>query len=39
LDVTDIASITAARAAVGQKASGLDVLINNAGISGAMPQP
>ncbi|MDF7815154.1 SDR family oxidoreductase [Hymenobacter sp. YC55] len=39
LDVTDSASIAAARAALGQKATGLDVLINNAGISGAMPQP
>ncbi|TDW96584.1 SDR family oxidoreductase [Dinghuibacter silviterrae] len=35
LDVTDPASIAAARASV----SSLDVLINNAGISGGFPQP
>ena len=39
LDVTDNASLAAARAAVGQKTPVLDVLINNAGISGGMPQP
>jgi NAD(P)-dependent dehydrogenase (short-subunit alcohol dehydrogenase family) len=39
IDVTDSASITAARAALGQKTPVLDVLINNAGISGGMPQP
>lgn len=39
LDVADAASIHAARAAVGQKTDVLDVLINNAGISGGMPQP
>jgi len=39
IDVADRASIAAARAALGQKTSVLDVLINNAGISGGMPQP
>ena len=39
LDVTDPTSITAARQTLGQKTSVLDVLINNAGISGGMPQP
>lgn len=39
LDVTDSASITAARQAVGQKTTVLDVLINNAGILGGMSQP
>ncbi|TGE23958.1 SDR family NAD(P)-dependent oxidoreductase [Hymenobacter aquaticus] len=39
LDVTDPASVAAARAALGQRISVLDVLINNAGISGGMPQP
>ena len=39
LDVTDQASIAAARQLVGQKTSVLDVLINNAGISGGLPQP
>lgn len=39
LDVTDAASVAAARQAVGQKTNVLDVLINNAGISGGMPQP
>lgn len=38
LDVTDEASVKAARAAIGQKTDVLDVLINNAGISGALPQ-
>jgi NAD(P)-dependent dehydrogenase (short-subunit alcohol dehydrogenase family) len=38
LDVTDNASIDAARQAVGQKTSVLDVLIINAGISGGFPQ-
>ena len=38
LDVTDEASVQAARAAIGQKTDSLDVLINNAGISGGMPQ-
>ena len=39
LDVTDSASIAAARATLGQKTDVLDVLINNAGISGGMQQP
>jgi NAD(P)-dependent dehydrogenase (short-subunit alcohol dehydrogenase family) len=39
IDVTDSTSITAAREALGQKTAGLDVLINNAGISGGMSQP
>ncbi|WP_375434845.1 SDR family oxidoreductase [uncultured Hymenobacter sp.] len=39
LDVADSASITEAREAVGQKTAVLDVLVNNAGISGGMPQP
>jgi NAD(P)-dependent dehydrogenase (short-subunit alcohol dehydrogenase family) len=38
LDVTDPASIQAARAAIGAKTSSLDVLVNNAGISGGVPQ-
>lgn len=39
IDVTNSASIAAARAALGQKTPVLDVLINNAGISGGMQQP
>jgi|SRR6476661_1055852 len=39
IDVTDRASILAAREALGRKTSSLDVLINNAGISGGFPQP
>lgn len=39
LDVTNIASITAARQAIEGKTPQLDVLINNAGISGGFPQP
>jgi NAD(P)-dependent dehydrogenase (short-subunit alcohol dehydrogenase family) len=38
LDVTDPASILAARAAIGAKTQVLDVLINNAGINGGFPQ-
>jgi NAD(P)-dependent dehydrogenase (short-subunit alcohol dehydrogenase family) len=38
LDVADMASVKAARATVGQKTAVLDVLINNAGINGGMPQ-
>ncbi|GAB3572736.1 SDR family NAD(P)-dependent oxidoreductase [Hymenobacter daeguensis] len=39
IDVADSASIAAARKTVGQKTDVLDVLINNAGISGGFPQP
>ncbi|MGI4742803.1 MAG: SDR family NAD(P)-dependent oxidoreductase [Janthinobacterium lividum] len=39
LDVTDSASIAAAHAVVGQQTPVLDVLVNNAGISGGYPQP
>ena len=38
IDVDDIESIKAAREVIGGKAKVLDVLINNAGISGGMPQ-
>ena len=38
LDVCDEASVKAARAKIGKKTDVLDVLINNAGISGALPQ-
>lgn len=38
IDVSDPASVNAARAEVGQKTDVLDVLINNAGINGGMPQ-
>jgi NAD(P)-dependent dehydrogenase (short-subunit alcohol dehydrogenase family) len=38
VDVTDLESVKAARAAIGEKTDVLDVLINNAGISGGMPQ-
>jgi NAD(P)-dependent dehydrogenase (short-subunit alcohol dehydrogenase family) len=37
LDVTNEASVKAARQAIGQKTSSLDVLINNAGIHGGQP--
>lgn len=39
LDVADVASVKAAREAIGQQTEVLDVLINNAGISGGLPQP
>lgn len=38
IDVTSDASVGAARALIGSKAEVLDVLINNAGINGGMPQ-
>ncbi len=38
LDVADSASIHAARQAIGQKTDVLDALVNNAGITGGMPQ-
>jgi NAD(P)-dependent dehydrogenase (short-subunit alcohol dehydrogenase family) len=38
LDVTDDASVTAAAALVEERAGRLDVLVNNAGITGGMPQ-
>lgn len=38
LDVTNPNSIKAARAAIGEKTPVLDVLVNNAGISGGLPQ-
>ena len=38
LDVTSQQSVAAARTKIGEKASVLDVLINNAGISGVIPQ-
>jgi NAD(P)-dependent dehydrogenase (short-subunit alcohol dehydrogenase family) len=38
LDVTNPDSIRAARAAIGAKTPALDVLVNNAGISGGVPQ-
>ncbi len=39
IDVADSVSIAAARQVLGQKTNVLDVLINNAGISGGMVQP
>jgi len=39
IDVADPASVAAARTALGHKTEVLDVLINNAGISGGMVQP
>jgi NAD(P)-dependent dehydrogenase (short-subunit alcohol dehydrogenase family) len=39
LDVTDDASVTAAAAWIQQQPGGLDILINNAGIAGAMAAP
>ncbi|MEU6293978.1 SDR family oxidoreductase [Streptomyces erythrochromogenes] len=38
LDVTDDASVTAAARLIEEQAGGLDVLVNNAGIAGSMPQ-
>lgn len=38
LDVTDDASVTAAARLIEERAGGLDVLVNNAGIAGGMPQ-
>ncbi|UBM60980.1 SDR family oxidoreductase [Marinilongibacter aquaticus] len=38
IDVTDDRSVQNARQAIGEKTAVLDVLINNAGISGGMPQ-
>lgn len=38
LDVTDAESVKAARAEIGRKTDVLDVLINNAGMSGGLPQ-
>lgn len=38
IDVTDAASVAAARAEIGKKNDVLDVLINNAGINGGWPQ-
>jgi len=39
IDVNDTDSIKSARKILGQKIKTLDVLINNAGISGGLPQP
>jgi len=39
LDVTNPESIRAARATIGEKTTVLDVLVNNAGISGGLNQP
>ncbi|GAB4021476.1 SDR family oxidoreductase [Spirosoma koreense] len=39
IDVDNLDSIKAARQVLGQKIQTLDVLINNAGISGELPQP
>lgn len=39
IDVVNADSIKAARETLGQKTAVLDVLINNAGISGGLPQP
>lgn len=39
IDVSDSESVKAARTEIGKKTDVLDVLINNAGVSGGMPQP
>jgi NAD(P)-dependent dehydrogenase (short-subunit alcohol dehydrogenase family) len=39
IDVSNDESVKAARVEIGKKTPVLDVLINNAGISGAIPQP
>src|ERR1700744_2039506 len=39
IDVVDTASIAAARDRVAQQSGSLDVLINNAGMLGVVPQP
>jgi NAD(P)-dependent dehydrogenase (short-subunit alcohol dehydrogenase family) len=38
LDVTDDASVAAAAELIGERAGRLDVLVNNAGVTGGMPQ-
>lgn len=38
LDVTDLSSISKARAVIESKVDALDVLVNNAGITGSLPQ-
>ena len=38
LDVTDDASVTAAAAMIAERAGRLDVLVNNVGVTGGMPQ-
>jgi NAD(P)-dependent dehydrogenase (short-subunit alcohol dehydrogenase family) len=38
LDVTDDASVSAAARLLDERAGGLDVLVNNAGVTGGMPQ-
>ncbi|MCZ7436548.1 SDR family oxidoreductase [Micromonospora sp. WMMC241] len=38
LDVTDDASVTAAARLLQERAGGLDVLVNNAGVTGGLPQ-
>ncbi|MGC4892011.1 SDR family oxidoreductase [Micromonospora sp. DT227] len=38
LDVTDDASVTAAARLLAEQVGGLDVLVNNAGVTGGMPQ-
>jgi len=39
IDISDAASVASARQELGKKITQLDVLINNAGISGGFPQP